>query len=153
MKKILTMAVCFIILNTAFGQWVYKEVNNGFDDSYKIAYSINSETQAILKMEKTKNDISLYITGGYFCNEVLLVDVSLKIGDEFHKYKFKCFKSRDSKTVFILDDLLSEKRKDFLDNFNISNFILIRVNETYCSTSYFTFDMTNSQNAVNFLKN
>jgi hypothetical protein len=57
-------------------------------------------------------------------------------------------KSDDSKAVFLIDDLSSS---ELIINFLNATSIKLRVNETYCETEYYQFNMSGSTSAYKFI--
>jgi len=151
--KIMMMALMMCFVNLSNAQWVYKTINNSIDPSYKIAYDRSTDDSAVLKMEKTHEGLALYLSGGYHCDENTTVDIAMIVGKETFRYTFQAYKSSDSQTIFIIDDLLSEdlEIQTFLSNFKSCSKFLIRINESHCTDDYYEFLMTGSTKAVEFM--
>jgi hypothetical protein len=149
MKRIILTVVAIILANMSIAQWTNKSVNNGFDDPYKICHT-KENNGAILKLENVDGEVSLYLQGGYFCDENPSVDISLMVNSEWKKYSTVGTKSEDSKAIFLIDDInISNAILDFLNATSIK----IRVNESYCENEYYQFNMSGSTSAYNFIKN
>ena len=152
MKKLFTLVACLVTLNATFAQWVYKTVDNGIDIPYKIAYSMDKENKAVLKLEKTDEGIAFYVTGGYFCDEYFNVDISILVNNQYKKYSLAAYKSSDSKTVFLIDNLLDFDKSDFLADFKKGSSLVMRINESHCDSEYYRFNITNSSSAIQFMR-
>ena len=147
MKKTILTVATLILANVSIAQWTNKSVNNSFDEPYRICHT-KENNGAILKLENVDGEIALYLQGGYFCDENLTVDVSLMVNGEWKKYSTVGTKSDDSKAVFLIDDLASS---ELIINFLNATSIKLRVNETYCETEYYQFNMLGSTSAYKFI--
>ena len=147
-RNILTVAT-LILANMSIAQWTNKSVNNGFDDPYKICHTKESNG-AILKLENVDGEIAFYLTGGYFCDDDLPVDISLFVNNVWKKYNITANTSDQRTTLFFIDDLTTN---DMIIDFLNSSSIKIRVNESYCDTEYYQFNMSGSTLAYKFIKN
>ena len=132
----------------ANSQFVYKNVVSDFDGNYKIAYSQDLYGN-LLKLENVNGSVVMYVTGGYICDDTPNVDLLFIVNGEKFVYNLDAFKSEDSKTLFLIDDLASSiVIKYFLNGTKLK----IRVNESNCDDDYFEFSLGNSTNAFNFMK-
>ena len=146
-KKIITVAA-ILVANVSLAQWTNKTVNNAFDDPYRICYTKESNG-SILKLENVDGNIAFYIQGSYFCSEVVTVDMSFMVNGEWKKYVTTATKGDDSKVLFLVDNLEnSEAVVDFLNSTSVK----MRVNEEYCDTEYYEFNMSGSTSAYKFIK-
>jgi hypothetical protein len=137
-----------MMLSVGYSQWSYKTINNGFDDPYRIAYTAQNNG-AILKLEKVGDEVSFYITGGYYCEENPIVNLVFVIDGKDVKFYSESHTSMDNETVFMMDNILTS---NLLDPFKNCTSIRIRVNESYCDTKTYTFNMKGSTAALNFIK-
>ena len=151
MKKLNLLLLLVVLTNTSFGQWVTKNVDNGIDDPYRIAYCMSTSDRGILKLEESGGEIAFYVAGNYFCSDYPIVDIGIKVGEETNRYRVIGRKSRDSKTVFLIDNLLAEERADFLRDFKNATSLTMRVNEEHCTDEYYKFIMTGSTKAFTFM--
>lgn len=147
----LALIFCLLLSFESQAQWVAKNVNNGIDDPYRIAYCKSQDKTAILKLEKVDSTVAFYLSGGYHCDESTTVDIGLTVGTEIKRYSFDVWVSSDKKTVFILDNIKAEENAEFLKDFQKSTKLSIRINESHCSDDYYSFLMTGSTNALNFI--
>ena len=147
-KKILTIAT-LILANVSIAQWTNKSVNNGFDDPYRICYTAENNG-AILKLENVDGEIAFYLQGGRFCDENPMVDVSFFVNGVWKKYNVQAVNSSQSNALFLLDDMSIDN--SILDFLNASS-VKLRVNESYCDTEYYQFNMSGSTSAYKFIKN
>jgi hypothetical protein len=148
MKKIIISVASMMMLSVGYSQWSYKTINNGFDDPYRIAYTAQNNG-AILKLEKVGDEVSFYITGGYYCEENPIVNLVFVIDGKDVKFYSESHTSMDNETVFMMDNILTS---NLLDPFKNCTSIRIRVNESYCDTKTYTFNMKGSTAALNFIK-
>ncbi|MEY4333178.1 MAG: hypothetical protein RLZZ196_1916 [Bacteroidota bacterium] len=148
MKKVINLLGAILITGSITAQWTYKVSNNGFDDPYKIAYT-EVNNNAFLKMENVDSSIVLYVQGGYYCDEKPTVDVVFVVNGTDKKYKFIGNKSQDNSTVFIswYFDLYSDAVVDF----KAASSIRIRINESFCTSEIYNFNMGNSKAAYDFM--
>lgn len=147
-KKIITIAA-ILVANISLSQWISKSVDNGFDDPYHICYTKESNG-SILKMENVDGDVALYLQGSYFCSDVVTVDISFMVNGTWKKYTTTATKSSDSKALFLIDDMTNS---DALIDFLNATSVKLRVNEEYCETEYYQFNMSGSTAAYKFIKN
>jgi hypothetical protein len=148
MKKIILSIASITMLSVGYSQWSYKTINNGFDDPYRIAYTAQNNG-AILKLEKVDDRVSFYIIGGYYCDEYPIVDLVFVVNGKDVKFYSESHTSSDNEAVFIMDDILTS---NLLDPFKNCTSIRIRVNESYCDTKTYSFNMKGSTSALNFIK-
>jgi hypothetical protein len=148
MKKLILSVASFMMLSIGHSQWSYKTINNGFDDPYRVAYTAQNNG-AILKLEKVGDEVSFYITGGYYCDENPIVNLVFVVDGKDDKFYSESHTSSDNETVFIMDNILTS---NLLDPFKNCTSIRIRVNESYCDTKTYTFNMKGSTAALNFIK-
>lgn len=148
MKKVILSLASFMVLSIGHSQWSYKTINNGFDDPYRVAYTAQNNG-AILKLEKVGDEVSFYITGGYYCDENPIVNLVFVVDGKDDKFYSESHTSSDNETVFIMDNILTS---NLLNPFKNCTSIRIRVNESYCDTKTYTFNMKGSTAALNFIK-
>lgn len=151
MKKILFVILALVFAMPAYSQWVTKRVDNKIDLPYKIAYCTSSSQRGLLKMENVDGELSIYVTGSYFCDESPIVEIAFVIGSESKRYSITGNKSSDSRTVFLVDNLLSEENTEMLSDFKKCSQVVIRVNEIHCTSEMYRFTMTGSTAAVQFM--
>ena len=148
MKKIILSVASMMVLSVGHSQWSYKTVDNGFDNPYRIAYS-NQNNGAILKLEKVGDEVAFYILGGYYCDENPIVDLVFVVNGKDVKFYSESHTSSDNEAVFIMDNILTS---NLLDPFKNCTSIRVRVNESYCDTKVYSFNMKGSTAALNFIK-
>jgi hypothetical protein len=132
----------------ANSQWSYENVDNGFDDSYRIAYT-KANNGAILKLENVEGDIFFYIQGKYYCDEYPLVDLVFVVNGVNVKYSLEGFKSKDDSAIFFMSDLINS---EILKSFQKCTVLKVRVNESYCSSETYSFNMSKSTSALNYMQ-
>lgn len=152
MKTKIQIALFTLFPLVSFCQWKYQDVNNGLDEPYKIAYNTHTPSNVFLKLENLDDgSICLYLTNGYFCTDYPFTEVSFKIGSEWKKFEFNSVKSTDNyECIFITFDM--ESNADLVNAFKSANLVRIRVNDDYCGSNIYDFNMSNSANAFNFMK-
>lgn len=150
MKKLLILTTLFIT-NFAFGQWVTKTVDNKLDAPYKISYCSDVLDRAFLKLEAVGEQLSFYLGGSYFCDEMITVDIALVVNGESKRYSIEGMKSSNSKVLFLIDDLLAVEQAEFFKDFKACSSAVVRINETNCTSDIFKFNMSGSTKAVNFM--
>ena len=150
MKKLLILTTLFIT-NFAFGQWVTKTVDNKLDAPYKISYCSDVLDRAFLKLEAVGEQLSFYLGGSYFCDDMITVDIALVVNGESKRYSIEGMKSSNSKVLFLIDDLLAVEQAEFFKDFKACSSAVVRINETNCTSDIFKFNMSGSTKAVNFM--
>lgn len=148
MKNLFLSVALMLMSFGANSQFVYKSVSSDFDGNYRIAYSQDAYGN-LLKLENVDGAVVLYITGSYFCDDYPNVDLLFVVNGQKIVYTLDAFKSNDSKTLFLLEDL---GNSNVLKNFFNGTKLKIRVNESSCDDDYFEFSLSNSTNAYNFMK-
>jgi hypothetical protein len=147
MKKLFfTLALLFSV-SLAYSQWSYEKVSNGFDDPYRIAYT-SANNSAILKLENVEGSIFFYIQGGYYCDDYPSVDLVFVVNGINVKYTIDGMRNDKNDVVFFTGDLMNN---EILDSFKKCSLLKIRVNETYCDTETYSFNMSKSTSALNFI--
>jgi TonB family protein len=146
MKNLLLILFLLLALNIN-AQWVNKTVNNDFDDPYRICYTAPNNG-VILKLENVEGLISFYLSGGYYCDESPVVDLSFIVNGVAKKYSRECSISSDNKIVWLINDLLIE---EMLTDFKNCNILKVRVNDYTCSSEIYSFNMSGSSSAINFI--
>ena len=152
MKKVLFSLLASSLSLPAYSQWVTKNVDNHIDDPYKIAYC-SGTNQGLLKLENVGGELAFYVSGSYICEDYPVVDIGFVIGTESKKYSIKAYTSSDSHTVFIIDNLLDENNSEMLNDFKKCSSVVMRINESHCEDEYYTFNMSGSTRAVEFMSN
>ena len=146
MKNLFLILFLLLALNIN-AQWVNKTVNNDFDDPYRICYTAQNNG-VILKLENVEGLISFYLSGGYYCDESPVVDLSFIVNGVAKKYSRECSISSDNKIVWLINDLLIE---EMLTDFKNCNILKVRVNDYTCSIEIYSFNMSGSSSAINFI--
>jgi hypothetical protein len=146
--KNLLLGALLLLSTTSFGQWTMDNVNNGLDDPYKICYSRASDG-VIMKLEEVRGNIVYYLSSGYFCDEVIKVDISFLVGGSYKRYAITAKTSSNKKSLFLVWDLVNA---DFVNDFKNAESVKIRVNESHCSSDIYEFNMTNSAKALEFIQ-
>lgn len=148
MKKIINFIVAILTVGTLNAQWSFKTINNGFDDPYKIAYTPENNGAAAY-MLFVDSTVVLSIDGGYYCEEEPNVDIVLVVNGVDNKFEFEGYKGETSDVVYITWDMASNA--EFLNAFKLSSIMKIRINESYCTTEVYTYKMTNSKAAYQYM--
>lgn len=148
MKNIIFIAAITFLTQNCFSQWSYEEVNNGFDEPYRIAYC-GWNNGATLKLEDFDGDIIFYIAGGYFCDDYPNVDLVFVVNGENMKINIEGVKNKKSDAIFFTGDLEEDV---FYDLFLKCSLLKIRINETNCKNETYVFNMSKSTSAFNFMK-
>jgi hypothetical protein len=148
MKTITFILGLFLCFNLS-AQWVYKTINDGFDEPYKIAYTDNP-VAPFLKMENVDGKVALYLKGGYFCDDRISYDFVFILGDDVYRVSGVGLKNSNSDVLFLTADLLNEEYET-VSWFKKCSKLKIRVNESYCTTGYYEFNMTKSTSALEFM--
>jgi hypothetical protein len=131
----------------AYSQWSFEKISNGFDDPYRIAYT-SANNGAILKLENVDGSIFFYIQGSYFCDDYPSVDLVFVVNGVNVKYTIDGMKNDKNDVVFFTSDLVNH---EMYDSFKKCSVLKVRVNESYCDTDTFSFNMTKSTSAVTFI--
>ena len=149
MKNLFLTIVLFFSVSVAYSQWNYERIDNGFDEPYRIAYT-KLNNNSILKLENVYGEIAFYIQGGYFCDEEPLVEMSFLVGSEYHKFYVYGAKGDDSKVIFIMDDI---NGSNILSDFKNCSLLKIRITDDICDDEIYTFNMSRSSSAFNYILN
>jgi hypothetical protein len=151
MRKLIFSVSMLLSISNAFSQWVNKSVDNGLDTPYKIAYCDSKQTTTFYaKLEKSTNGMAFYVSGGYFCEDAILVDLAFKVNGEWKKYQFVGTTSSSKSSLFIIDDLTTDA---CFEHFKSATDMVMRINDNVCGSDDYTFNMTNSTNSYNFVYN
>jgi hypothetical protein len=148
MKKVINLLGAILITGCVSAQWSYKVQDNGFDPPYKIAYTAENNGAA-LYLIKLDTSIVLSVSGGYYCEDNPIVDVVFVVNGTDKKFSVEGYKGGSSDVVYISWDL--DENPLFLEAFKTSTSVRIRINESYCTTEIYTFKMTSSKAAYDFI--
>jgi hypothetical protein len=146
MKKLMISIALMLTLNVN-AQWINKNVNNGFDDPYRICYTAENN-ESVLKLENVDGSIFFYLQGGYTCDENPTVDLSFLVNGSYVKYSEPMEVSEDKKIIWIVSNLMES---NILNDFKLCSVLKIRVNDITCSSEVFTFNMAGSSSALKFI--
>lgn len=149
MKNLFLTLILFFTISNAFSQWTYEVVNNGFDDPYRIAYT-STNNHAYLKLENVDGEIVFYIQGGFYCDDYPSVDLVFVVNGVNFKYTMTGLKNDSNDAVFFTADLMDN---EMLESFKKCSVVKVRINESYCDSDIYTFNMTKSTSALNFMLN
>jgi hypothetical protein len=148
MKKLLISIGVMLCLN-ANAQWTNKTINNGFDEPYKICYTATNNL-GYLKLENVDGQIYFYLNGKYCCDDSPVVNLSFVVNGVTVKYSCTANVGDDKNIVWILEDFLNS---DVVESFKNCSTLNIRVNDTVCVEEIYTFNMSGSTAALNFIIN
>lgn len=146
MKKVLIIASLLLSFK-ANAQWKTKTVDNGFDKPYRIC-STAVTNNAILKLENVDGEIAFYLQGTYYCDETPNVDLVFYVNNEPKVYEIKTTISTDREVVWLVDNLLTNA---MLSDFKNCTVLKIRVTDSICDDKIYSFNMSGSTTAFNFI--
>ena len=146
MKKLLMSVGVMLCLN-ANAQWINKSVKNDFDAPYRICYT-ETNNSGYLKLENVDGIISFFIKGGYYCEDNPVVDLSFIINGVVKKYSINATISESNNIVWLIDDLINS---EFINDFKTCSTLKIRINDSVCETETYSFNMSGSTSAINFI--
>lgn len=148
MKKVINLVLAVLTVGTLNAQWTYKTVNNGFDDPYKVAYTTsNNGAEAYLFI--LDSAVMMEISGTYYCDEYPSVDIVLAVNGVDNKFTFNGSKSNSSTVIYVTWDM--GKEPGFVEAFKVASTMRVRINESYCTTEIYTYKMTNSKAAYEYM--
>jgi hypothetical protein len=150
MKKVINLLGAILITGSVSAQWTYEKINNGFDEPYNVAYT-ETDNGAFLKLENIDTSVVFFIKGGYYCDDNPKVDIVFVVNGVDKKYSFTGQKSTKNNVVFFTWTL--DKLPNLLAYFKDASSIKIRINESYCTTEIYNFNMSGSKAAYEFIKN
>ena len=146
MKKLLMSVGVMLCLN-ANAQWINKSVKNDFDAPYRICYT-ETNNSGYLKLENVDGIISFFIKGGYYCEDNPVVDLSFIVNGVVKKYSINATISESNNIVWLIDDLINS---EFINDFKTCSTLKIRINDSVCETETYSFNMSGSTSAINFI--
>lgn len=147
MKKLLMSVGVMLCLN-ANAQWVNKSVKNDFDAPYRICYT-NLKQNEYLKLENVDGEIVFYMQGGYYCDEAPRIDLAFIINGVAKNFSVDGSISSDNEAVWIIHNLL--ENSDIVLAFKTCSTLKVRVNDSVCGTNTYSFNMSGSTSAINFI--
>lgn len=149
MKKVINLLLAVLITGCVSAQWKYEKVDNGFDEPYALAYT-EKNNGAFLYMIKLDTAVVLFLGGGYYCDDKPKIDVVLNVNKVDQKFEFVGYKSKSSDQIYITWDM--DENPKFIKAFKDADNIKIRVNESYCTSEIYTFNMMFAYLAYNYVK-
>jgi hypothetical protein len=145
--KNLLMSVGVMLCLNANAQWINKSVKNDFDAPYRICYT-ETNNSGYLKLENVDGIISFFIKGGYYCEDNPVVDLSFIVNGVVKKYSINATISESNNIVWLIDDLINS---EFINDFKTCSTLKIRINDSVCETETYSFNMSGSTSAINFI--
>ena len=152
-KNLILTLILFMGASKSYSQWVTKIVDNKLDAPYKISYCTEALDKSFLKLEVVGEQLSFYLGGSYFCDDMITVDIALVVNGEPKRYTIEGMKGSNSKVLFLVDDLLAVEQAEFFKDFKACSSAVVRINESHCTSDIFKFNMSGSTKAVNFMLN
>ena len=152
-KNLILTLMLLLGANKSYSQWVTKIVDNKLDAPYKISYCTDALDKSFLKLEVVGEQLSFYLGGSYFCDDMITVDIALVVNGEPKRYTIEGMKGSNSKVLFFVDDLLAVEQAEFFKDFKACSSAVVRINESHCTSDIFKFNMSGSTKAVNFMLN
>jgi hypothetical protein len=150
MKRIFLFATAVLTVGTLNAQWSFKTVNNGFYKPYKVAYTPeNNGAEAYMLF--VDSAVVLEISGGYYCDEEPNIDVVLVVNGVDNKFEFEGYKGSTSDVVYLTWDM--ELHPEFLNAFKLASIMRVRINESSCANAIYTYKMTSSKAAFDYVRN
>jgi hypothetical protein len=150
MKRIFLFATAVLTVGIINAQWSFKTVKNGFDKPYKVAYTPeNNGAEAYMLF--VDSAVVLEISGGYYCDEEPNVDVVLVVNGLDNKFEFEGYKGSTSDVVYLTWDM--ELHPEFLNAFKLASIMRVRINESSCDNAIYTYKMTSSKAAFDYVRN
>lgn len=146
MKRVI-LSVGLMLSFYSNAQWVKENVDNGFDEPYNICYTAENNG-AILKLENVNGSIYFYLSGGYYCEEKLIVDISFMVNGTFKKYVEVASVSESNDIVWINNDLMNS---EMINDFKSCSLVKLRVNDAVCDSETYSFSMSGSTSAITFI--
>jgi len=162
-KFVIKMKALFFIIFSSLAlninaQWVIKNIDNGFDDPYKYAYSSEPKNRFI-KIEPYdafEPKVLFFLGGEYYCGDgPVLVELSFQVNGQNKKHSSMCklFSIEEDDYVLISENLINE---DYLSDFKASSTMKIRINDYDCESddniqTVYSFSMSGSSSALNFV--
>jgi hypothetical protein len=146
MKRVI-LSVGLMLSFYSNAQWIKKNVDNGFDEPYNICYTAENNG-AVLKLENVSGSIYFYLSGGYYCEEKLIVDISFMVNGTFKKYVEVATVSESNDIVWINDDLMNS---EMINDFKSCSLVKLRVNDAVCDSETYSFSMSGSTSAITFI--
>jgi hypothetical protein len=147
--KNLLMSVGVMLCLNANAQWTNKTINNGFDEPYRICYTATNNL-GYLKLENVDGQIYFYLNGKYCCDDSPVVNLSFIVNGVTVKYYCTANVGDNKGVVWILEDFLNSTVVESFKNCSTLN---IRVNDTVCNEEIYSFNMSGSRSALNFIIN
>jgi hypothetical protein len=139
MKKVINLVLAVLITGCINAQWSYKLIDNGFDEPYRIAHTAENNG-AFLKLEKVDTFVIWYIQGGYYCDDKPDIDVVFVVKGVNKKYNLKGTKNEN----LDIDENLNA-------DFKGASSVKIRINESYCTSEVYEFNMVGGKAAYDFM--
>jgi hypothetical protein len=149
MKKLLILALAFIANNLS-AQWVFKTIDNSFDEPYKVAYT-NTDVK-FLKLVPSEKGPLLILYCGYTCDTFPYIEINFLVAGKWEKYTVTGISGDDNKRKFYVTYIPfgSDIHKDFIS----ATTVKIRVTDASCpGTEILEFSMSGSKAAYNFINN
>ena len=147
-KLVFSIGLALSLSSSAYGQWIVKKIDNGFEEPTKIAYTEDGQ-RPFLKMEQYESAGVLMMGGVDFCDSPIFIEMSFQVNGANKKYGRVCVVNDDLTRAFITWDI---KNEDFYSDFKNSTSVKVRITDTGCEDdTIYTFKMSGSTSAVNYV--
>lgn len=125
--------------------WTTEVAGNPIDGEWRYANTSPRYGSNYLKLEQHDSKIWFLFMGSYFCDDNPYVDIALKVNGEDKIFKIRGTQSSDSKAIIISMDFANEK---YFKDFESSDSIYVRVNESHCDTEVIESSMAGVKEAI-----
>lgn len=139
--KLIKLILAFFVMQITYAQWEYKEYNNAFDGSYKLAavigegykFPYESPILYVRKWDISQEIDVFIINSGYYPH---IPEVTVKFENETLFYNANASLSSDNETVFISSFKDNFSKFQFIDKLKKGSKLFIRIQDNYSSKDY-----------------
>lgn len=149
MKKYIFL-ILMSLLSQSKAQWTTKTVENGFDNPYRVAICHSSTGKEFIKMTKMSDGgVLLLLYTGYVCTENPTVEYTFKTVSGWEPFSNTGVTSTDKKKVYLSANLAESIMLPYFKN---TSLFKIRLDDDYCGTTIYEFNMMGSSKAYEFIE-
>jgi hypothetical protein len=146
MKKLITILAITLSINVS-AQWVNKTIDNGFDTPFKKAYVNDADNNCLLILEEGLVEPFMAIVGLFYCDDIAIVDFVFTVNGNKQHFTVNAYKSDDDVYYFKESIWTAEFKQAFIS----STTLKVRINQEYCGSDMYSFNMSKSTAAYNFI--
>ncbi len=149
MKKLIITLLAVQTVCIVNSQWYNRTIDNNFDPIYRVSYTEDYHS-VDLRMQNRDNKLSLYLTGEFWCEDTIRIEMSFAIKQEKIYHELRGITIGEFKNVLIITSDL--ERSDFFEDLKHSKELKLIIHQKNCPNQFYQYSMIGINQAIRFLK-